>query len=184
MQQRDTPDQEQWVRRAQQYDDQALSALCELFYPDIYSYFYYRVPDPADVQDLTHDVFLRMVEAIRSFDPTRGAFRTWLFGIAHHRLVDYRRRQALRHHQALSETLANPHDVPAAQAEGTLTRERLRRALGRLTEDQRQVIILKFIEGLSNTEVAQILGKTEGAINALQYRALQTLRQVLGTADG
>ncbi len=184
MQQRDNPDLEPWIRKAQQYDDQALSALCELFYPDIYSYFYYRVNDPADVQDLTHDVFLRMVEAIRSFDPARGSFRTWLFGIAHHRLVDYHRRQSLRHHQALTDVLANPHDTPATQAEGALTRESLRRALGRLTEDQRQVIILKFIEGLSNAEVAPILGKTEGAINALQYRALQALRQVLGAEDG
>jgi RNA polymerase sigma-70 factor (ECF subfamily) len=171
------------IRKAQQYDSQALSALCEHFYADVYSYFYYRVSDPADAQDLTNDVFLRMVEAIRSFEPARGPFRTWIFSIAHHRLVDYRRRQAVRDHEPLTEALVNPHDQPAVQAEARLTRERLHRALDELTEDQRQVIVLKFVEGLSNAEVAKILEKTEGAINALQYRALQVLRQVLGADD-
>lgn len=171
------------IKQAQRFDDQALSRLCELFYEDIYSYFYYRVNDPADVQDLTNDVFLRMVESIRSFEPARGTFRTWLFSMAHHRLVDYRRRQAVRDHEPLTEALVNPGDPPAPQVETRLTQERLRRALDTLTEDQRQVILLKFVEGLSNAEVARILGKTEGAINALQYRALRTLRQVLGASD-
>lgn len=171
------------VRKAQRYDEQALAALCELFYEDIYTYFYYRTSDPADAQDLTNDVFLRMIEAIRSFEPARGTFRAWLFGIAHHRLVDYRRRRAVREHEPLTEALANPDDHPNMQAEAWLTRERLRRALHRLTEDQRQVIILKFIEGLSNAEVANILGKSEGAINALQYRALHALRQILQSED-
>ncbi len=167
------------IQKAQQYDAQALSALCELFFEDVYSYFYYRARDAADAQDLTNDVFLRLVESIRSFEPARGTFRTWIFGIAHHRLVDYRRRQAVRDHEPLTEALANSGDHPSTQAEAWLTRERLRQALHGLTEDQRQVVVLKFIEGLSNTEVAQILRKSEGAINALQYRALRTLRQVL-----
>lgn len=172
------------IRKARRYDEQALAALCELLYEDIYTYFYYRVGDSDDAQDLTNDVFLRMVESIRSFEPARGTFRTWLFGIAHHRLVDYRRRQTVRDHDPLTETLPNPGDGPAVQVETWLTQERLQQALDVLTEDQRQVIVLKFIEGLRNTEVAQILGKTEGAINALQYRALQALRQILGADDG
>lgn len=181
--QRDETGLRRLIRQAQRHDDQALSRLCELFYADIYSYFYYRVNDPADVQDLTNDVFLRMVESLRSFEPARGSFRAWLFGIAHHRLVDYRRRQAVRDHDPLTEALTNPGDRPATQAETWLTQERLRQALDALTEDQRHVIVLKFIEGLRNSEVAEILGKTEGAINALQYRALRTLRQVLGAED-
>ncbi|RMD57884.1 sigma-70 family RNA polymerase sigma factor, partial [Candidatus Parcubacteria bacterium] len=166
---------------AQQYDSQALSELCELFFEDVYSYFYYRARDAADAQDLTNDVFVRLVESIRSFDPARGGFRAWLFSIAHHRLVDYRRRQAVRGHQPLEEGLANPEDGPAVQVEAQLTVERLQNALDLLTEEQRQVIVLKFIEGLSNAEVAQILGKSEGAINALQYRGLRALRQRLRT---
>ena len=172
------------IRKAQQYDGQALSVLCELFFEDVYSYFHYRARDAADAQDLTNDVFLRLVESIRSFEPARGAFRTWIFSIAHHRLVDYRRRQAVRDHEPLTEALGNSDDHPSAQAEARLTRQRLRRALDDLTEDQRQVIVLKFIEGLSNAEVAQILRKSEGAINALQYRALRALRRVLGSQAG
>jgi len=177
--QRDDSDLLRLIRKAQQYDGQALAALCELFFEDVYSYFHYRARDAADTQDLTNDVFLRLVESIRSFEPARGAFRTWIFGIAHHRLVDYRRRQAVREHEPLTEALANSDDHPSTLAEAWLTRERLRQALHGLTEDQLQVIVLKFIEGLSNNEVAQILAKSEGAINALQYRALRTLRQTL-----
>ncbi len=169
------------VRKAQAYDDQALSKLCERFFDDVYSYFYYRARDAADAQDLTNDVFVRLVESIRSFDPARGGFRAWLFSIVHHRLVDYRRRQAVREHQPLGGDLANPEGGPAVQVEAQLTVERLQGALDLLTEEQRQVIVLKFIEGLSNAEVAQILGKSEGAINALQYRGLRALRQVLRT---
>lgn len=182
-QRQDNADLLRLIREAQQYDSSALSALCELFFEDVYSYFYYRARDAADAQDLTNDVFLRLVESIRSFEPARGTFRTWIFGIAHHRLVDYRRRQAVRDHETLTETLANSGDRPSTQAEAWLTRERLRRALDDLTEDQRQVIVLKFIEGLSNAEVAQVLRKSEGAINALQYRALHALRQVLRPGD-
>lgn len=172
------------VRKAQAYDDQALSKLCQLLFEDVYSYFYYRARDAANAQDLTNDVFLRMVESIRSFDPGRGSFRAWLFSIAHHWLVDHRRRQAVRDHEPLTEALATSDDHPSAQAEAWLTRERLRQALRGLTEDQRQVIVLKFIEGLSNAEVGQVLGKSEGAINALQYRGLQALRQMLKAEDG
>lgn len=171
------------IRKAQRHDEQALATLCELFYEDVYTYFYYRVGNSDDAQDLTNDVFLRIVESIRSFESARGTFRTWVFGMAHHRLVDYRRRQSVRDHDPLTETITNPGDRPAAQAETWLTQERLRQALDALTEDQRQVIVLKFIEGLRNSEVAEILSKTEGAINALQYRALRTLRQVLGAED-
>ena len=180
---RDDSDLLRLIRKAQQYDGQALSALCELFFEDVYSYFHYRARDVADAQDLTNDVFLRLVESIQSFEPARGTFRTWIFGVAHHRLVDYRRRQALRDHRLLDEGLTDSDDGPAVQAEARLTQDRLRRALNSLTEDQRQVIVLKFIEGLSNAEVAQILRKTEGAINALQYRALQALRHILQSED-
>lgn len=181
---RDDADLLRLIRKAQQYDSQALSALCELFFEDVYSYFYYRARDSADAQDLTNDVFLRLVESIRSFEPARGPFRTWIFSIAHHRLVDYRRRRVVWDHEPLVEELVNSHDRPTAQAEAHLTRERLRQALDDLTDEQQQVILLKFIEGLSNAEVAQILRKSEGAINSLQYRALRALRQVLGADDG
>lgn len=172
------------IQKAQQYDEQALSELCKRFFEDVYSYFYYRTKDVADAQDLTNDVFLRLIESIRTYTPARGSFRAWLFGIAHHRLVDHHRRQAIRDHDRLDEELSSSEHGPAAQAEAHLTQERLRVALDHLTEEQRQVILLKFIENLSNAEVAHILGKSEGAINALQYRALRALRQALNSTIG
>jgi len=168
------------IKRAKRYEPEALAELCKLYYRDIYSYIYYRVSNVEDTEDLTNDVFLKMVESIRSYRSEREqSFVAWLFRIARNRVVDYYRRQAVRRHLPLDEKHLPPLDGPEDLAAAELTREQLRGALLELTEEQQQVIILRFIEGLSIAEIARILGKSKGAIKSLQYRALVSLRLIL-----
>lgn len=173
------------VERAKRYEPQALAELCKLYYRDIYSYIYYRVSSVEDAEDLTNDVFLRMVESICSCRSSgEKSFLAWLFRIANNSVVDYYRRRAVRHHLPLDERHLPSHDGPEVSVEAKLTRERLQRALPKLTDEQQQVIILKFVEGLSNAEIAQILGKSEGAIKSLQHRGLVSLRRILEGEGG
>ena len=168
------------IERARDYEHQALAKLCELYYRDVYSYIYYRVSNVQDAEDLTDDVFLKMVEAIRSCRAREEkSFLAWLFRIASNSVVDYRRRQALRDHLPLDEMHMPTHAGPEGLVEAKLTQERLQQAIPKLTDDQQQVIILRFVEGLSHAETAQILGKSEGAIKALQHRGLVSLRCIL-----
>lgn len=173
------------VERAKRYEHQALAKLCELYYRDVYSYIYYRVSNVQDAEDLTNDVFLKMVEAIRSCR-SRGekSFLAWLFRIANNSVVDHHRRQAVRNHLPLDERYLPAHVGPEVPVEIRLTQERLQQAILKLTREQQQVIILRFIEGLSNAETAQILGKSEGAIKSLQHRGLASLRRILKGEGG
>lgn len=173
------------IERAKHYEHQALTKLCELYYRDVYSYVYYRVSNVQDAEDLTDDVFLKMVEAICSCRAQgERSFLAWLFRIASNSVVDHRRRQAVRNHLPLDEKHLPAHAGPEAAVETKLTQERLQRAIPKLTDDQQQVIILRFIEGLSNAETAQILGKSEGAVKSLQHRGLISLRRILEGEGG
>jgi RNA polymerase sigma-70 factor (ECF subfamily) len=173
------------IERAKRYEHQALTELCELYYRDVYSYIYYRVSDVQDAEDLTDDVFLKMVEAIRSCRAREEKpFLAWLFRIANNSVVDHHRRQAVRDHLPLDEEQLPTHAGPEAPVETKLTQERLQQAIPELTDDQQEVIILRFVEGLSNAEIAWILGKSEGAIKALQRRGLASLRRILEGGGG
>lgn len=173
------------IESAKRYDHQELSGLCELYYRDVYSYIYYRVSNVQDAEDLTDDVFLKMVEGIRSCRAhEERSFLAWLFRIANNSVVDHHRRQAVRDHLPLDEEHLPTHSGPEAPVEVKLTQERLQQAIAKLTSDQQQVIILRFIEGLSNAEIGRILDKSEGAVKALQYRGLTSLRHILEGGGG
>jgi len=173
------------VERAKRYEPQALAKLCELYYRDVYSYIYYRVSSIEDAEDLTNDVFLKMVELIHSCrSDGEKSFLAWLFRIASNCVVDYYRRRAVRDHLPLDEKHLPLYDGPEDFVETELTNERLQRALLGLTDEQQQVIILRFVEGLSNAETAKILGKSEGAIKSLQHRALASLWRIMRWKEG
>ena len=148
--------------------------------PSIFNYIFYRVGDPDLADDLTSDVFVRMVD---KYDLSTGNDRPiapWLFAIARNLVIDYHRRAGIIGWQSLSEdTSANETSNPVKQSEKQSLQECLIRALDYLTEDQRQVILLKFIERRTNQEVGDLLGKPEGAIKSLQHRALAGLRRAL-----
>jgi RNA polymerase sigma-70 factor (ECF subfamily) len=173
------PDEVELIQRAKTYDPQALSALYERYYQGIYRYVYYRVSDSALAEDLTGDIFLKMLHGIQSYSIQGVPFSAWLYRIARNRVIDHMRRMPakaeLTLEEARIETIASGESV----IENALQRDELLKAVQILTEEQRQVIILKFINDLDNATIAAIMRKTEGAVKSLQHRALDTLRHHL-----
>lgn len=169
------------VQLAQQGSATALVEIYERHYHAIYIYFYCRVGDRQTAEDLTADVFVRVVDKIHTFVPTEKPLLAWLYTIAAHRLVDHYRRHGRANWVPLSDTVRATEGDPVQQAHSRSTQTDMWQALAHLTDEQRQVIVLRFVEGRSSAEVAMVLGKNEGAIKALQHRALAALRRLLST---
>jgi RNA polymerase sigma-70 factor (ECF subfamily) len=172
-------DDKRLVKQAQRGDKRAVAALYAAYRGPIYRYITYRVGDPALAEDLTADVFLAMVGHIAKYEARGRPFLAWLYTVAGNICKMYYRRQNLAEFEPLPDEMIDHQDNPEDTAHLRLSHERLLAAMPRLTESQRQVILLKFIEGFSNAEVANILARSEGAIRVLQHRALAALRQAL-----
>ncbi len=166
------------VLRAAKHDPEAFARLYDRFVDKIYKYIYYKVGAKSDAEDLTAQVFLKAWEAIGRYRVTERPFSAWLYRIAHNLVVDHFRtkRDAVPIEEAtrLEEKQADLDDLTEAH----LTAETLQRAINRLTHDQQQVIILRFLEGYSTEQVAEIMGKGQGAVRTLQHRALAGLERV------
>ena len=163
------------VERARRREKGALNDLCARFYPKILGYLIHRV-GRRFAEDLTEEVFLRVVRAIAG---QKGSFVAWLYKIAANVAVDHGRSQAARPEAPLSDAAAGraAGGDPAREVGRALD---LRDAIGQLTDDQRELVTLKFLQGLSTAEVADATGRTPEAVRALQFRALAALRRALG----
>jgi RNA polymerase sigma-70 factor (ECF subfamily) len=166
--------------RARQYDEAALAELYDCHAPRVYAYVYRRVGDPHLAEDLVGDVFVRVVEAIHSKRPWHTSFRAWLYRIAHNVVVDhYRRPQPVLCASLDKGWPSGVEESPRDPIGDTLDHQRLRAALHHLTQEQQQVLVLRFGEGLTIRETARVLHKTTGAVKALQHRAIIALRRIL-----
>jgi RNA polymerase sigma-70 factor, ECF subfamily len=176
-----TGDELQLLAEAFEYDERALSALYDRYEVKIYTYIYRRTGDQTLAEDLTGQVFLKMLEAIRNRKAWHSSFSGWLYRIAHNIVIDYYRQRDHQLQVSLEDEPSLPalDDNPVTATELKLDVERLRAAIARLTDEQAEVISLRFLEGYSISEVAEMMNKTEGSIKALQYRAVATLRQLL-----
>jgi len=173
------------IQKAKKGDPEAFTALYESYQPVIYRYLFYRVDDPACAEDLTAEVFVRMVEHIDRFNPQGQTILAWLYTIAHNLLTDHYRRSGKTTELPAEELLGSDENAnPARIAESHLTQAELRAALQELTEEQRQVVLLKFVAEQSNAEIGTVMNKPEGAIKSLQHRALAALRRVLEGSHG
>jgi len=172
-------DEGRLVARAKRGDSSAVAEIYTRHHAAVYRYVYYRVSDESLAEDLTATVFVRMVESIDRFQYRDRPLLTWLYTIARNAVIDHHRRDGAVGTIPLDERLLeSDHDVERA-VDRALSRQRLAKAMSHLTEDQRQVILLKFIEGLSNEQAAEILCKTIGAVKSLQHRALAALERAL-----
>ncbi len=174
-------DEEGLIQRARQGDLAAVSELYNLHVARIYQYVRIRTGDDQTAEDITAEVFLRAIESLGSYDDHGAPFIAWLYKIAHARIIDFWRSTKRRQTAPLDDPLLQDGLVMNDDAIDVdfLQHRSLASALEQLTDDQQNVIILKFVQGLGNAEIAQILGKTEGAIKALQRRALETLARLL-----
>lgn len=139
---------------------------------------YLRVQRAAEPEDLTSEVFLGVFSGLASFEGSEPQFRSWVFTIAHRRLLDDRRRLARRPHQTSLEVDLSGGNVEQ-EAMDSLGEQWVSTLVGRLSADQRTVLMLRIVADLSAEEVARITGKTVGAVKALQRRGLAALRRKL-----
>lgn len=169
------------VDRARTGDQHALADLYDWYMPRVYRYAVARLGNTAEAEDLTEEVFLKMLGGITSFRWRDVPFSSWLFRIAHNEVATHFRRTAQRGGPTagLSEDMVDGNDGPAARVEAMLTLEEVRRATDALPDAQREVIVLRFAVGLSITETAKALGKREGNVKALQHKAVARLQKML-----
>jgi RNA polymerase sigma-70 factor (ECF subfamily) len=173
--------EEELLAAAMQYNEAALGELYDRYEAKIYSYIYRRTGDQPLAEDMTAQVFLKMLESIRDRKAWHSSFSGWLYRIAHNLVIDHYRRRDRQHVMDIEEAppMASDLEDPIQTAEMNLDAERLRAAIQRLTDEQAEVVSLRFLEGYSIAEVAALTNRTEGAIKALQYRAVTTLRGLL-----
>ena len=173
-----TNDERALLERARAYDPAALGELYDRYAPKMYSYIFRRVGEAALAEDLTSELFVRVLSAIQNERAWRDSFVAWLYRIAHNLVVDaYRRRpppMVPLDGLPLETDADNPAEVVQQSADCTW----LRAAIGRLTSDQQQVLALRYGEGLTAKETGQIMEKTTGSVEALQRRALAALRRI------
>ncbi len=170
--------------RAAQADRAAFGPLYRRYLDRVYGYCFYLLGDHHDAEDATERTFLAALDAIDRFRDDGASFRSWLFRIAHNQLVNALRGRSRRRTEPLDGVRepASAED-PAAMASTADEARRVRRALSRLSDDRRQVVVLRFVDGLTTREIGAVLGRSEGAVRVLQHRALRELASILGRGD-
>lgn len=166
---------------AAQADRSAFDALYRRYLDRVYAYAFYQLGDHHDAEDATERTFLAAMRALPAFRDEGATFRAWLFRIAHNNVANAHRSRARRR----ADPLPEPFDRPAPDADpaGLVARaDELRtvlRAVAGLSEDRRQVILLRFVDGLSSREIGQVLDRSPGAVRVLLHRALRDLAERL-----
>ncbi|MGW8143335.1 MAG: RNA polymerase sigma factor [Anaerolineales bacterium] len=167
------------IRRAQEGEPSVVGEIYERYQRGIYRYLYYRIGDLHTAEDLTSEVFLRMIEKLPNYSGHSLAFRAWLFQIARNLSIDHYRRMSVRKNVQLVEEHPEGKDEPLEMITKELTSQKLYHALVKLPENQRDVIVMRFVVGMPVREVAETLHKSENSVKGLQRRALKSLRETL-----
>jgi RNA polymerase sigma-70 factor (ECF subfamily) len=165
------------IRKAIGGDFEAFGELYSIYLDRIYRYVFYQVKDKMTAEDITEEVFIKAWRAISSCKRKEKTFSSWLYRIAHNHVIDIFRSQK-RELSTQMETVAELSD-PKLKVETELEHQELLDEISFLPQNQKQVIVLKFIEGLDNQEIGQIMDKSQGAIRILQMRALAKLKEKL-----
>ena len=176
-------EEESLVRRAQQRDEEAFTQLYEAYFDKIYRYVALKIGNKTEAEDMTQQVFSNALQSISSFKWRGISFSAWLFRIAHNQVVDYLRKKTKQATTLLDESLVSSNSDPQLVAEHKLDIEQLLSATKRLTEAQREVLSLRFAGELPVAEVAKVMGKSQGAVKALQHSAIVALRKSLLLAE-
>ena len=167
------------LEQAQAYDEDALGELYDEYSPQVYRYLYRRIGDAQLAEDLTGEVFVRVLQAIQAERFWHTSFRAWLYRIAHNLVVDHYRRKLPTPMLALDEQLVADQEDPESEVAKQLSHRHLRSAISQLTPGQQEVLALRFGQQLTAREVAEVVGKSVSAVEALQHRALAALRRIL-----
>ena len=160
-------------------DAEAFGTIYDLFVDRIYQHVYYRVRNKDDAEDITQQVFIRAWKAIKNYRITSKPFIAWILKISQNLIKDFYRSRKVTNYIDPNFEISGSDESPEQQAETEYDQKELRRIIYKLPYEQQQVIMMKFLEGYSYTEIAASLEKTEGAIRVIQHRALKKMRTML-----
>jgi RNA polymerase sigma-70 factor (ECF subfamily) len=168
------------IRQAIGGDTDAFGKLYFRHVERVYRHIYYWVHNIDDAKDLTQQVFVKAWQAIGKYKITASPFSAWLITIGHNFVIDFYRTRKKKHVYIEYDTIPNESSSSLEEmAESKFLQETLRNAILQLPNEQQQVIQLRFIENFKHAEIAALLGKSEGAVRVIQYRALMKLRNIL-----
>jgi len=167
------------LNRARGFDEQALGQIYDAYFERLYRYAYRFVGDVECAQDIASETLRRLLEALRD-RRAPNHLGAWLYRVAHNLAMDQHRQRPAEGIVSLEPELDQVDEADTeADSEQRLAQDQMRQALRRLTPEQQNVVVLKFLEGYSNAEVGALLNKPEGAVKSLQHRALAALKRAL-----
>lgn len=167
------------VKRSQCGDKEAFGKLYDIYLTAIFRFVYFKIGSREDTEDLTEQVFLKVWQHIGKYNYKKNYFSSWLYTIARNQIIDYYR--TYKKNVGLEDWLEQAPSQPenTSLVEQQLLQEKLLKKIKQLSEEQQQIITLKFFENLSNKEIAQIINKSEGSVRIAQYRALKNLKLII-----
>ncbi|MEJ2512427.1 MAG: sigma-70 family RNA polymerase sigma factor [Anaerolineales bacterium] len=173
------------LSRAAQGDSDAVGVLYDRYVERIYNYIYYRTSNQHDAEDLTSRVFTRAIKHITNYEDRGLPFSAWLYRIAHNLVANWHRDNSRRQVVGLDESfnISGTQEQPETLGVRSEEENFLMGLVSNLPEDRQQLLILKFVDHLSNAEIGEIMGRTEGAIKSLYHRTLISLRDEVKKLD-
>jgi len=168
------------LRSAQRGDKKAIADLYDEHYRAVFNYIYYRVNHQLTAEDLSAEVFIRMINKLPDYVDRGRPLLAWLYTIARNMVIDFHRNQEKKEEvQIKEEVLEDRIESPDQQVQNRQREDCFQRAIHLLPETQRQLVIYRFINGFSTPKIIQLLNKSDRAVRSLQHRALRSLEQVL-----
>jgi RNA polymerase sigma-70 factor (ECF subfamily) len=173
-------DEEKLIEQAKSGDSRSFADLYDHYLPPIYRFIYMKVSHREEAEDLTHEIFLSAWQNLDRYRSRGFPFSSWLYQIARNRVIDfYRTKKKHLPIESVDAELAGSNDVLEVIADEALSMKLVREVINELSPDYQDVLLMKFMEELSHAEIAQIMGKSAGAVRLIQHRALQELRKRL-----
>jgi RNA polymerase sigma-70 factor (ECF subfamily) len=172
-------DDRELLRLARTLDESALGAIYDLYYQPLYRQIYYHVRHRETAEDLTAEVFARLLAQLAKGQGPRQHLRAWLYRVAFNLIVDESRRRVHRDHDPLEEGVASLEQGVEGHVQRLILQQEAWNALDELTVKQRAVIVSRFLGGQENREIARMLRTSVGAVKALQHRGLAAMRRYL-----
>ncbi len=164
------------LQRAQTFEPGAFEDIFEHYFDPIYRYLFHHVRHQETAEDMAQEVFQKLISRLQEGKGPTNNLKAWLYQVAHNIVIDESRRQKVRKHEELVEDILKTTGGMSRAGENAILTEQVHQALEALTDKQRDVITLKFFEGLTNGEIADILDISERAVLKLQQRALAVLK--------
>ena len=174
------------ARRAGSGEAEAFGVLYDRYVDAVYRYVFYRVRNEAEAEDVTSDVFMRALRAIPKYEP-RQAFLAWLYRIARNAVIDRSRRKAARQQVSFEDALAHPNADQVVNPDARLLAGSdasvVRVAMQQLTPLQQEILVLRYVEGYDTKTISKLVGKRDGTIRGIEFRALSALRALIPSRE-